>query len=127
MEVDTDSADDAIVTVGQLSSLLQNYTAMSVRLCALHPTVLLEVLLVLACKGLRLHISMVMATHSACHELSEGTLLLATTTLSSPCPVLQYAQNTQGVLGWGIELLAIGVSQPTNTSTTLPCQNQFGK
>lgn len=42
------------------------------------------------------------------------------------CGCLQYAQNSQGVLGWGITLLAIGLSQPTNTTTTLPCQNQFG-
>ena len=40
---------------------------------------------------------------------------------------MQYAQNSQGVLHWGIKLLAIGVAQPTNTTTTLPCQNQFGK
>ncbi|CAK0785848.1 hypothetical protein CVIRNUC_009060 [Coccomyxa viridis] len=67
VEVETDSADNAVITVGQLTSLLQNYTAMS------------------------------------------------------------YAQNSQGVLGWGIQLLAIGVAQPTNATTTLPCQNQFGK
>ena len=39
---------------------------------------------------------------------------------------LQYAQNSQGVLSWGITLLAIGVAQPTNGTIT-PCQNQFGK
>ena len=50
VEVETDSADDAIVTVGQLSSLLQNYTAMSVRPYAFLLTVLLEVILVLACE-----------------------------------------------------------------------------
>ena len=31
MEIETDSADKAVITVGQLTSLLQNYTAMSVR------------------------------------------------------------------------------------------------
>lgn len=39
---------------------------------------------------------------------------------------VQYAQNSQGVLSWGITLLAIGVAQPTN-STITPCQDQFGK
>ena len=53
--------------------------------------------------------------------------LKGVTTLGSRYPGLQYAQNSQGVLGWGIQLLAIGLSQPTNATTTLPCQNQFGK
>lgn len=60
-------------------------------------------------------------------RICRGYNFTSGSTSSSPCPVLQYAQNSQGVLGWGIQLLAIGVAQPTNATTTLPCQNQFGK
>ena len=49
MEVETNSADSAVVTVGQLTSLLQNYTAMSVRPHVLFAIVSLEAFCVLAC------------------------------------------------------------------------------
>ena len=124
IEVETDSGDEAVITVGQLTSLLQNYTAMSVRPCFLLPAVSLELFLMLISERLLYTWS---CHCSACHEAFEATPSLVAASLSFPCPLLQYAQNSQGVLGWGIQLLAIGVSQPTNATTTLPCQNQFGK
>ena len=39
-------------------------------------------------------------------------------------PAAQYAPNSQGVLSWGITLLAIGVAQPSNGTIT-PCQDQI--